>query len=180
MKQDNKAELLPLVDEQGRVVGQATRGRCHDGVSMLLHPVVHLHVFNPRGEVYLQHRPAWKDVQPGKWDTAVGGHIDAGETVDEALMREVREEIGLTSFTPEFVGMYTHQSDCERELVHIFRTTVTEVPEPSDELDGGRFFSLQEMDERMGTDFFTPNFESEWKRYAALLCREFPLDGDAR
>lgn len=40
---------------------------------MLLHPVVHLHLFNSRGELYLQKRPEWKDIQPGRWDTAVGG-----------------------------------------------------------------------------------------------------------
>ena len=50
MKHDNNKELLPLVDEEGHVVGSATRGECHDGMSMLLHPVVHLHVFNERGE----------------------------------------------------------------------------------------------------------------------------------
>lgn len=41
---------------------------------MLLHPVVH-HLFNFRGELYLQKRPEWKDIQPGRWDTAVGGHV---------------------------------------------------------------------------------------------------------
>ena len=67
--EDNKQERFPIVDEEGRVVGAATRGECHNG-SRLLHPVVHLHVFNSRGEVYLQKRPEWKDIQPGKWDTS--------------------------------------------------------------------------------------------------------------
>ena len=53
MKQDNKLEVFPLVDEEGNVIGSATRGECHDG-SKLLHPVVHLHVFNGKGELYLQ------------------------------------------------------------------------------------------------------------------------------
>ena len=86
--QDNNQERFPIVDEEGRVVGTATRGECHNG-SKLLHPVVHLHVFNSRGEVYLQKRPEWKDIQPGKWDTSVGGHIDYGETPEQALNREV-------------------------------------------------------------------------------------------
>ena len=76
---DNMEERFPLVDEEGTVVGVATRGACHNG-SRLLHPVVHLHVFNAKGELYLQKRPEWKDIQPGKWDTAVGGHMDYGET----------------------------------------------------------------------------------------------------
>ncbi len=102
MMKDNQEERFPLVDEVGRVIGSATRGECHNG-SKLLHPVVHLHVFNSRGEVYLQKRPEWKDIQPGKWDTSVGGHIDYGETPELALTREVREELGIAEFTPERV-----------------------------------------------------------------------------
>ena len=68
---DNQQEIFPVVDEQGRVVGSATRGECHGG-SKLLHPVVLLHVFNSQGDVYLQRRPEWKDIQPGKWDTGHG------------------------------------------------------------------------------------------------------------
>lgn len=99
MNSDNSEEIFPVVDAAGNVVGKATRGECHGG-SMLLHPVVHLHVFNSRGELYLQKRPAWKDIQPGRWDTAVGGHVDYGETIAEALRREVREELGITDFVP--------------------------------------------------------------------------------
>lgn len=163
---DNKKELLPLVDAEGHVIGSATRGECHDG-SMRLHPVVHLHVFNSKGELYLQHRPAWKDVQPDKWDTAVGGHIDWGEDVEHALQREVSEEIGLTDFQPEFLTRYIHQSKVEREMVYAYRTVTDTVPQPSEELDGGRFFSREEIESRLGTDFFTPNFEEEWKRLFA-------------
>ena len=46
---DNSLEKFPIVDEEGRVIGEATRGECHSG-SKLLHPVVHLHVFNSRGD----------------------------------------------------------------------------------------------------------------------------------
>ena len=61
---DNQNELLPLVTPDGKVTGSATRGECHGG-SKLLHPVVHLHVFNSNGQLYLQLRPKWKDIQPG-------------------------------------------------------------------------------------------------------------------
>ena len=79
-----------MVADDGSVIGSATRGECHSG-SRLLHPVVHLHVFNSKGEVYLQRRPEWKDIQPGKWDTSVGVQIDYGENPEHALVREVRE-----------------------------------------------------------------------------------------
>ena len=81
MNSDNNQEMFPLVDERGNIIGAATRGECHNG-SKLLHPVIHLHVFNSKGELYLQKRPEWKDIQPGKWDTSVGGHVDLGESVE--------------------------------------------------------------------------------------------------
>lgn len=162
-RSDNSEEIFPVVDESGRVTGSATRGECHGG-SRLLHPVVHLHVFDASGRLYLQKRPDWKDIQPGKWDTAVGGHVDYGEEVDVALRREAREELGLEDFDPEALGSYVFESARERELVNAFRCVITTVPRPSDELDGGRFWSPEEIAANIGKGVFTPNFESEYKR----------------
>ena len=163
MPKDNEQEMFPVVDEQGNLVGAATRGECHGG-SMLLHPVVHLHVFNSKGELYLQRRPLWKDIQPGKWDTAVGGHVDLGESVDMALMREAREELGLTEFTPERLTSYVFESERERELVFAHRITYDGAIAPSDELDGGRFWTLDEIRAQLGQGVFTPNFENEFRK----------------
>lgn len=161
---DNLQEIFPIVDMDGHVTGSATRGECHSG-TMLLHPVVHLHVFNSKGNIYLQKRPEWKDIQPGKWDTAVGGHIDYGETPEEALRREVREELGITDFKPKVVDKYVFQSKHERELVYVNKTTYDGEMHPStEELDGGRFWTMQEIREALGKGLLTPNFESEVKR----------------
>ena len=84
----DKIEYFPLVTDDGQVVGKASRTECHSG-SFFLHPVVHLHVFNSNGELYLQKRAMDKDIQPGKWDTSVGGHVDFGEEITHALRREV-------------------------------------------------------------------------------------------
>ena len=163
--QDNQQEIFPIVDEEGRVIGSATRGECHSG-SKLLHPVVHLHVFNSRGEVYLQKRPEWKDIQPGKWDTSVGGHIDYGETPEQALVREVREELGITDFVPERVGQYVFVSLREREFVYVHRTLYDGPVHPStEELDGGRFWTLDEIRSAIGENILTPNFESEFQKF---------------
>lgn len=163
MATDNKEEIFPIVDEHGRVIGKATRGECHGG-AMLLHPVVHLHVFDTEGRLYLQRRPDWKDIQPGKWDTAVGGHVDYGEEVSDALRREAREELGLVGFEPKLLKRYVFQSSRERELVHSFIAIVSVQPKPTDELDGGRFWSRQEITASLGKGVFTPNFEQEYRQ----------------
>lgn len=161
--EENKKEMFPIVDETGNIIGKASRWHCHDG-SKLLHPVVHLHVYNSRGELFLQRRPDWKDIQPGRWDTACGGHVDFGESVAAALQREVWEELGLrpTDYNPLWVTRYVFESNRERELVHVYRTITDVPPRPSEELDGGRFFSSEEIRQRIGSDFFTPNFETEY------------------
>ena len=165
MMKYNQQERFPIVDEEGTVIGQATRGECHSGTK-LLHPVVHLHVFDTQGRIYLQKRPEWKDIQPGKWDTAVGGPIDYGETREEALHREVREELGITDFTPVFMGKYVFESQREKELVYVHRTIYNGAIQPSqDELDGGRFWSMEEIREAIGKGILTPNFESEFQRF---------------
>ncbi len=152
-----------MVDEEGRVVGKATRGECHGG-SMLLHPVVHLHLFNSDGQLYLQKRPDWKDIQPGKWDTAVGGHVDYGEEVTDALRREVREELDVTRFLPEKLTHYVFESSRERELVNVYRTVYDGPVTPSEETDGGRFWTIAEIKDSLGKGIFTPNFEQEFLR----------------
>ena len=159
-----KEEWFPLVNDMGETIGKATRKECHSG-SKQLHPVIHLHIFNDAGELYLQKRSMTKDIQPGKWDTAVGGHIDYGETVEEALRREVREELGITAFTPQFITRYVFESAIEKELVNTFRTIYNgEIKPDTEELDGGRFWSLEEIKSNLGQNVFTPNFEQEFKR----------------
>ncbi len=162
IQHDNGEERLPLVDEDGHITGAATRRECHNG-SRLLHPVVHLHVFNGQGDIYLQRRPLWKDIQPGKWDTAVGGHIDLGENVEQALRRETREELGIEKFVPEALPPYVFESERERELVFPHRCTYDGIIRPSSETDGGRFWTMAEVKAGFGQHLFTPNFEKEFR-----------------
>lgn len=162
---DNNDELLPKINENGTVIGSITRGEAHNG-KKILHPVVHLHVFNSNGDIYLQHRPEWKTIQPNKWDTACGGHVAYGEDIETALIREVKEEIGITDFTPIFVDKYIFESNIDREYVYVFKTIYDKKICPNEkELNGGKFFSQQEIKNNIGKEIFTPNFELEYKKY---------------
>ncbi len=156
-------EWVPLVDEQGRITGQAPRSQVHNG-SKLLHPVVHLHVINRNKTILLQKRPLSKLIQPGKWDTAVGGHISAGETLEQALQKEAFEEIGLKDFSAKLLKVYKWESEVEAELVYLFWAhDIKNHFVHTDEVDELRFWTKNQVEKQLGQGIFTPNFEHEFE-----------------
>jgi isopentenyl-diphosphate Delta-isomerase len=90
----NLDELFDVVDEQDRVIGQATRREVH--AKGLKHRAVHVLVFNGQGQVFLHKRSMLKDSAPGLWGASCAGHLDAGENYDQAALRELKEELGIS------------------------------------------------------------------------------------
>ena len=163
-------EIFDIVDENDNPIGRASRDDVH-GNPELIHRVAHVLVFNSRGELYLQKRASDRKVQPGKWDTSVGGHIGLGESYREAAVRETAEELGIEpgeeSF--EFLYKYRHSNDYESEYVGSFRI-IWDGPVliQEAEIEEGRFWSLDEI-KRAVPGIFTPNFLEELERYGNLL-----------
>ncbi|MBN2441546.1 MAG: NUDIX domain-containing protein [Spirochaetales bacterium] len=155
-------EILPIVDTSGNPIGSATRKKCHSDPS-LLHPVVHLHVFDPEGRLYMQQRSMTKDLYPGFWDTAVGGHISMGESITEALVREAEEELGIKVKEPRFLFNYIWKNENETEYVHTFLMQyagiITVNPE---EIMAGNFFTSSEIGKMVSNSITTPNFTYEF------------------
>lgn len=163
LRDTKAAEMLPVVDTNGTVIGQASRAWCHSGQKPL-HPVVHLHIINRMGELYVQRRSMEKDLYPGRWDTAVGGHIGYGESIVEALFREAGEELGFYDFNPVHITSYVFESDTEKELINVFAAVGNFTLHPDlFEVAEGRFWSMQEIEDHIGKSVFTPNFESEFQ-----------------
>lgn len=162
-------EMLPLVEPSGVVYGQAARSWCHGG-SRALHPVVHLHIIDRFGCIYLQKRSLTKHLLPGYWDTAVGGHITYGEQPEEALYREAAEELGLQAFNPVFLGPCLNETEREREWVFVFGTVGHPDLNPDNaEVSEGHWWSPEELSEAWGKGILTPNFESEFPQIRARL-----------
>lgn len=78
----------------------------------------------------------------------------------------MEEELGISSIKAIKIVEYTFESSIEEEYVYVFKAIYDQDVNPSaEELSGGRFFSKEEIDEKMGKGFFTPNFESEYTKY---------------
>ena len=156
------AEFFDIVDSEGTVIGSAPRSECHGNPS-LVHRTAHVVVFSSDGRMLLQKRAADKDVQPSKWDTAVGGHLGLGEDYETAARREMAEELGLPENTPlRFLFDSRIRNEIESENVRVF-ATVHDGPFAfqESEIDEVRFWSDGEIDAALGTGVFTPNLEAE-------------------
>jgi len=155
-------EWFDLVDEDGRVTGRALRSECH-GNPALLHPVAHVLVTHPDGRLLLQKRAMTKDIQPGRWDSSVGGHLLPGEPPEAGARREMLEELGVLPRDLTFTYRYVWRTDVESELVHTY-TTIHPGPfaPATDEIDEVRFWTPDQIQTRLGTGLFTPNLEHEF------------------
>lgn len=161
---ENK-EYFDIIDNNGKIIGKATRGECH-GDNSLAHRVVHVLVFNSNGELFLQKRSMDKYIQPGKWDTSVGGHLDLGETFAEAVCREMKEELGMEDLPVQHLHDYWLRNEIETEFVRTYMCVYDgEITVDADEIDDGRFWQLQEIENNLGKGIFTPNFEQEYEKY---------------
>lgn len=163
-----KEEIFPLVDETGNIIGSATRNRCHDG-SKLLHPVVHLHIFDSQGKLFMQKRSITKDIQPGLWDTSSAGHIDLGETPEIAVKREAKEELGVEILSPVFIMKYIIENELEKELTYCYFTVYDgPISIDNDEVSDGRFWTMDEIKSSLRKGIFTFNFEKDYTQFLSM------------
>lgn len=124
MNDDVKAqrddEVFDVVDENDVVTGQAMRAQVHR--DKLWHRAVHALVFNSAGQVFLQKRSMAKDMAPGCWDSSCSGHVDTGEGYDEAVVRELGEEIGVfLTEPPERILYERARAETGWEFVWVYR-----------------------------------------------------------
>ena len=155
-------DLLEVVDVKGNTCGAAPRREVH-GNNALLHRVVHVLVLDQRDRILLQKRSMNKRVAPGKWDTSVGGHVDCDETIENAMLREMAEELGITGAAPEFAYHYTHSNDFESELVFTFVCRFNGQPRFNpEEIETVAFWGMNEIEANLGQGLFSDNFEHEF------------------
>ena len=177
-------EILPLVDEEGRVLGAAPRSACHRGPGML-HPAVRLHVLDGEGRIYLRRRAADLQVLAGRWDAPAWGHVAAGEDAAAALSRRLRDELGVTAPMLAAAGAEPRpalrlrwDTELESELVLVFAMLY---PGPfatdGEGIEQGRFWRMDEVRAGLGTGLFTLLFEREF----TLLSRSAGVgDGNGK
>jgi 16S rRNA (adenine1518-N6/adenine1519-N6)-dimethyltransferase len=158
-------ERFPVVDKNDRIQGDASRFEVHG--NNLRHRAVHILVFNPAGEVYLQQRSRWKDRHPMKWDSSAAGHVIAAESYDETARRELTEELGI-SVPLKKISKLPASDRTDQEFVWLYRGEVADNLSPdSTEIETGAFFPETVVDGWVAArpEDFAPGFIECWKVY---------------
>jgi len=145
--QDVHGEQFDVVDEGNLVIGQLSRHEVHR--QRLRHRAVHIFVFNRRGELFVQKRSRWKDVNPGRWDSSAAGHVNAGQGYDETAARELQEELGVSA-PLELIGELPSSKATGHEFVRIYKAQ-HEGPFvwPRAEIESGSFFPIDLLERWM-------------------------------
>ena len=126
-------EQVIHVDENDQQIGVGEKIETHQ--QNRLHRGFSIFVFNSKGETLLQQRARGKYHCGGLWVNTCCGHPRPGETVEAAVHRRMREELGIDcDFTK--IGKYVYQVDFENglhehEFLHVFSGTADVTPQPN-------------------------------------------------
>jgi isopentenyldiphosphate isomerase len=164
MTHDPSQELVDVFDENGRVVGQATRREMR--ARRLPHRATYLLVFNGKGEIFIHQRTASKDVYPSHWDLTIGGVVAAGESFDEGARREGREELGVEiDPVPLYAFRYADEHSVVQGMVYRVQHDGPFRLQP-EEIVQGEFVPVEDLPQRLCQALFCPDGIEVWKEFA--------------
>ncbi len=164
------AEPLILVNGQDEPLGALSKSACHDGAGVL-HRAFSLFVQNPSGQLLLQRRHASKRLWPGYWSNTCCSHPRAGEEMDAAVTRRLKEEVGLAAqlrfaFKFEYRAEF-EDAGVEHELCWVYVGETTDAPVINTaEIGAWRWIAPADLDRELveHPDDFTPWLHIEWSR----------------
>jgi isopentenyl-diphosphate delta-isomerase type 1 len=151
------SEFFDVVDEDDNVIGKASREECHN--RGLIHRSVMFFIFDDEDKVLVTKRTKTKDFFPEYWSIVLGGHVHAGESYEEAVVREIEEEVGLKA-KPFFISSFKKRIPEEKENVKVYGVAVKDrIILNDEELEKGEFLDLEEMEEKLKNQDFLPETE---------------------
>ena len=147
-------EIYDVVDEDDKVIGKTTRQEIHD--KRLIHRSVMFFIFDKKGRIFVTQRTKNKEFYKEYWSIVLGGHINSGETYEEAAIRECKEETGIES-KPVFMRFFKQRIPEEKENVKVFAFYTDKIPKIDPfEIKQGKFMTMKELENKLKNEKFLP------------------------
>ena len=160
-------EMMDIVNENDQVLGSTSREEIY--AKQHYHRIAHVIIFNNKKEMALQLRSKTISFCPGHWTTAVGGHVQAGETYEDAALREYKEELGTTSKL-KFIAKDYYAPPERKKFLGIFETTYNgPFKLEKGKVDKVEYFSLKKIQEMLDSgEKFHPELTFILKKHYGL------------
>ncbi|WP_098247111.1 NUDIX hydrolase [Streptomyces formicae] len=166
---DPREEILTIVDEHDEVVGEAPRAEAY--ARGLRHRCVFIEVRDARGRLFVHRRTPTKLVFPSRYDMFVGGVVGAGESYDDAALREAQEELGVQGLprpTPLFKFLYDDGAGHSWwSALYEVRCDLPVDPQ-AEEVAWHDFVTDDELERRLGTWEWVPDGLDAYHRLRAF------------
>lgn len=136
--------MMDVVNKEDEVVGQAEKNEVYK--QLLCHRIVHVLIFNDEGKMALQLRHPNLSFAPNHWSTTVGGHVQSGESYEEAAKREMMEEIGVELPLEYFFKDFYHVDGQPEKFIVCYKAKYNGPFKPDPEaVVKVDFFTLEEI-----------------------------------
>lgn len=155
-------EMFPVVTEEDEVVGSAPRSAVHS--RGLIHRSVFFFLFDQAGRVFVNQRSIHKKFYPEYWSILLGGHVRAGESYEEAVVREAKEEAGIES-KPFFIAAYKKRLEGnDKENVKVYGFVLQGEPVLEErELKKGMFVGVGELEQFIAREKCLPETRDSYR-----------------
>lgn len=141
---DDQGEMFIVVDTKDQVIGQKSRWECHHNKD-LIHRTVGVLIYDKEGRILLQKRSLTKDTGAGLWGISSAGHVTYGQTADEAVHRELQEELGV-DLPLTFYKKFIEKDGFETEMAYLYKAESNGPFSPNPkEVDRVEFFTPREI-----------------------------------
>jgi len=156
-------EILDIINIDDQVIGQATREDVYAEKHM--HRIIHVIVRDKAGRFLLQIRSETVKFRPLHWSTAAGGHVQTGETYEQAARRELEEEIGLKHGELRELGKFFYQPNDLPKYLWVFEFVADEDIIIGEEVASVQSFSPEEAHTLITThDKIHPELKFLWEK----------------
>ncbi len=162
-------EFFDVWDYNNNYLGLVERSICHNSAHYI-HRSVHIWIFSSNANLLLQQRGFNKKIQPGKWDSSVGGHLSPDEDFLQGAYRELEEELNIKNIPLIRLYSYLWKSTIESEMINTFLGFFDNAEFfQKEEIENIKYWRIEEIEKSLNHGIFTPCFEFEWKYFKKFM-----------